>query len=124
MGGQCEKIQKAGQCLFNLLSLIRKYPRKFPAAAVQSFHENTRMYLASMDELGLRFLPKDHMLVEMSLRCRELGSPALYGCWLDESVNRLLRDVAAGAHSLVHERRTLVEFPKAFENERKKRRLQ
>lgn len=123
LGDDLENIQTAGQCLFNVLSLIRKYSRKFPVAAVQSFHENTRMYLSSMEQLGLRFLPKDHMFVEMSLRCRELGSPALYGNWLDESVNRLLKDVAAGAHSLVHERRTLAEFPKAFENDRKRRKL-
>ena len=56
--------------------------------------------------------------MELSLRLHRFGSPKLYGCWTDESLNRLLRDVAGGAHSINHERRVLIEFRKAHENVR------
>ena len=58
------------------------------------------------------------MLVELSLGIARLGSPSLYGNWMDESLNRLLRDVAGGAHSSVHDRRILLEFPRAHDNVR------
>ena len=69
-----------------------------------------------MQQLGVRAKPKDHMLIEMSLRAARMGSPQLYGNWHDEGLNRLLRDVAGGAHSLVHERRILVGIPVAHDN--------
>ena len=41
----------------------------------------------------------------------------MYSNWLDESLIRLLRDVAAGAHALVHEQRSLIEFEQAYVNQ-------
>ena len=64
------------------------------------------------------------MLIHLSLRIQYMGSPSLYGNWIDESVNRLLRDVSAGAHAAVHDRRALAEYPNALDNENKRRRLQ
>ena len=45
---------------------------------------------------------------------------ALYANWLDESYNRLLRDVASKAHGSVVDRRILVEFPLAFRADTKR----
>ena len=73
--------------------------------------------------VGLAAKPKDHMLFHLAHEIPFKGSPALYGCWLDESINRLLKSVASGAHSLVHDRRVLSEFPRAYENDLKKRRV-
>ena len=74
-----------------------------------------------MDGFGIRRKPKGHMFLEVGLRIAVQGSPALYGNWEDESLNRLLRDVAKGAHSSVHERRVLTEFPRALANLGRKR---
>ena len=45
----------------------------------------------------------------------------MYGNWTDESINRLLREVAAGAHSTVHDKRVLAEFPLALAKQNEKR---
>ena len=117
------EIFMAGGCLMGLLDLIRKHPIRFPISDVQAFHEKAKSYLSAMQDLGVREMPKDHYLVHLADRIRFQGSPALYGNWLDESLNRLLRDVAAGAHSAVHDRRVLIEFAKAHNNDIKRRRL-
>ena len=75
-----------------------------------------------MTKLGVSSKPKDHCLQHLSDRIRLQGSPAFYGNWLDESLNRLLRDVAAGAHASVHDRRVLLEWQKAYEGTSSKRR--
>ena len=121
LGVRGPHILDAGRHLLNLLGLIRRYPKTFPAAAIQNFHTNAKAYLGLMEALGVLPKPKDHMLMEMSLRVAVMGSPALYGNWQDEGLNRLLRDVAGDAHSRVHERRILIEFPRAHDRARRKR---
>jgi len=111
-------ILQAGQDLLNMLRLIREFKKKMPAAAIQEFHHAAKGYLRKINQLAFLVKPKDHMLQEMSLRVAHMGSPQLYGNWHDESLNRLLRDVAGGAHALVHERRILTEFPRAHDNAR------
>lgn len=107
-------LLKAGQDLFRLLSLIREHPVTFPVRAQQDFHEHSLSYLSTM-MLLVGAKPKDHTLQHLSDRIRMQGSPAYYGNWLDESLNRLLRDVAAGAHASTHDRRILLEWQKAYE---------
>ena len=119
---QFRTILAAGQDLMSILTLFRDSPITFRAAEVQQFHDASKSYLRTMHSLGVRPKPKDHMLMELSYGCRYLGSPALYANWADESLNRLLRDVAAGAHSAVHEKRILKEAPRALELEAKRHR--
>ena len=111
-------IFEAGQHLCQLLSIIRAHKKKVPTSAIQAFHRSSKSYLDILSRLGIAFKPKDHMLLEMSIRMAYMGSPQLYGNWHDEALNRLLRDVAGGAHSSVHERRILFELPRAHDNDR------
>ena len=106
-----------------LLTLIRANPITFPTRDYQAFHHSSKLYLRLMDDFGVAFKPKDHFLVHLSRRTQRMGSPSLYSNWTDESINRLLRDVARGAHSLVHETRILAEFSLAYANEPKRRRI-
>ena len=43
----------------------------------------------------------------MMLRTLRFGSPKLYGCWLDEDDNRLVKAAAASAHRLTWHARVL-----------------
>ena len=79
-----------------MLSLIREHRFGFDASAVQKFYRAVKNYDAAMRELSVHFKPKDHMVRHLANRVGFLGSPALYSNWLDESHNRLLRDVAKG----------------------------
>ena len=118
IGPDFQALVKAGECLMELLCLIRKHDVTFPTRDIQAFHFSAKLYLHIMSRtFGLVPKPKDHMLIHMSLRIRFMGSPSLYSNWLDESLNALLREVAAGAHSTVHDKRVLAEFPLALEKQ-------
>ena len=118
LGGDGANLLQAGKHLFEILQLIRKHEKKAPISMIQAFHLNAKGYLQVMGELRIRVKPKDHMLIELASRLSFLGSPKLYGCWHDEALNKLLKAVAGGAHPMVHERRILLQFPVAHDNER------
>ena len=118
LGEEGPLMLEAGRHLFSILEIIRKNSKSCPAAEIQKFHIAAKGYLVSAESLRVVPKPKDHMLLEMSLGIAFWGSPKLYGNWQDESLNRLLRDVAGGAHSSVHDKRILVEFPRAHDNQR------
>ena len=56
-------------------------------------------------------------------RLPEMGSPALHGTWLDESLNKKLRSVSQAAHKWVWRFRVLHEFNKLEKGDAKKRKL-
>ena len=114
--GAC--VLQAGKHLFEILQIIRQYAKHPPASAIQAMHSNAKSYLRIMGTLRVKPKPKDHMLIELASRMAFLGSPQLYGCWHDEALNKLLKEVAGGAHPMVHERRILIQFPIAHDNDR------
>ena len=118
LGEDGHLVQQAGENLCSILDMIRQNPKRMPINLVQNFHTCAKGYLRLLPILGVLPKPKDHMLMEMAIHLTRVGSPQLYGCWVDEGLNRLLRDVAGGAHSTVHERRVLIEFPRAHDNAR------
>ncbi len=60
--------------------------------------------------LGVPTKPKHRWAMEMACRLRYQGSPALHGCWLDESINAELRGVCKVAHRMVFATRVLLDF--------------
>jgi len=118
LGADGHLVLEAGEDLFALLTLIRSHPMSMPVGIYQRFYFHAKRYLQKLAVLDIGERPKDHMLIELASRIPMFGSPKLYGCWEDESLNRLLRDVAGNAHSMVHERRVLVEFKLAYSNVR------
>ncbi len=75
-----------------------------------------------MRGLDSAFKPKGHMLMHMANRIRLQGSPSVYGNWVDESINRALKNVAAAARGSVAHKRILNEFPLALEATRAQQR--
>ena len=53
------------------------------------------------------FLVKAHALMHMARDCYRKGSPSLWACWLDESLNQNLKRIAASAHRAVWHARVL-----------------
>ena len=118
LGDKGPLILRSGRNLFELLRIIRAHPKRATASACQDFHRNAKSHLGCLSDLRIPYKPKGHMLIEFAFRMPFMGSPQLYGCWHDEALNRLLKEVAGSAHALVHERRVLVGFPRAYDNAR------
>ena len=78
-------LLKAGVALRTLLLLIRAHPRRFPVHDVQAFVDASKRYLGVCEKLGWVGKPKEHLLMHMGQRIWDMGSPALYGNWYDET---------------------------------------
>ena len=59
---------------------------------------------------GLQVTPKFHFFAHLSQQARSLGNPKLYGCFLDESVNLTLRNIAQGCHRSRQEERIFMHM--------------
>ena len=104
------EIRRAGNALLTILSLIRQHRRVFPVEVVQQVFDATSRYLQMHLKLGWAEKPKHHQLMHLCKSIQFLGSPSLYGNWYNETLNKLVKQIASGAHSLVWEQRLLSEF--------------
>lgn len=78
--------------------LTSKYHDVMPDHEVQPFVQAVSDALGAMDRLDLPQKPKAHAMIELAAAARTHGSPAFFACWEDESMNVLLRGIAATAH--------------------------
>jgi len=103
-------VLSAGVCLTSILQLIRANSRMFTVRQVQTFTDCVKRYIDLCQKLEWAAKPKDHNLMHMAQRILIMGSPALYGNWFDETLNKELKGIAAKAHATVWEPRILSEF--------------
>lgn len=104
----------AASSLVNLLDVIREYPTVVPPRMVQRLCDEVLCHIKSCQALEMPLKPKHHMLMEMGVRMRRQGSPALAACWRDDSDNEILKSIAAHSHPVVFHRRVLTtwrQFP-------------
>ena len=92
-----------------------------PPAAAQEYVEAVCEHLNCCAALGARSMPKHHMMMELAARLLWFGAPSAYGCWEDESLNGVLKPIAARAHRLVWGRRVLAEWGRSAGLQRKRR---
>lgn len=77
----------------------------------QEFCSLASEHLELAKSIGIRLRPKHHSLLEMGVRSAECGSPSLGSCWADESINRVLKTIAAGCQQQAHyHERLLADF--------------
>ena len=106
-------------------SLVERFQQKLPRAALwrkalQSFaamdtmtHENPEVFdddqcqtfvtlavggLGALQDLGVEPKPKCHAIAHMAGDVYEKGSPALWATWVDEGLNKMLKDVGSGTN--------------------------
>ena len=80
----------------------------------QDFCNNVKTHLHAVKALGIAFKPKHHQLAHMVRNLLELGTPALWGNWREETENQDMKRIARAAHYNVWEVRILVNHRRAF----------
>ena len=60
-----------------------------------------------MGELGVRDVPKVHMVAHIALSAYTRGAPAVWACWLDEALNQDLKKISKASHARVWAERVL-----------------
>ena len=102
-----EALYAAGQCLCKYLSISRTAGPRLSMAQRQSILDAVVRFNACREAAGLAWSPKFHLALHLVQQCGEFGNPLHRATWVDESLNRQLRDVCSKAHALVWTRRVL-----------------
>ncbi len=75
--------------------------------------DSTKRALRGWAALGMKLVPKHHLMVHWALRARSQGNPDLWATYEDEHTNGVLAAVARRAHAMVWSKRVHLEFPSA-----------
>ena len=79
-------------------------------AQIQTMYDDVKMILAGWEAAGVPLVPKMHLLFHMVERAQTQGNPRFYGTFLDESLNRTLRDLVRTSHRNVWVQRIFHRF--------------
>ena len=93
-----EELLVASEALLEWLDTIRASPLNVPGAAQQRMADCAVRHLVMCERAMVTFVPKSHMFAHLCHRTVVHGTPKHYSTFLDESLNLLLRNLAAGAH--------------------------
>ena len=86
-------------------------------------HDLTVDHLRHAIAAGIHLVPKHHQVLHMTDRACDTGNPYTFANFYDESLNKDLALVAAGAHAAVFERRVFAHFKSQHEAKARKRTL-
>ena len=125
IGSKLPDAKRIRSCIAPLTrcyALIKQYPCVFPPLVCQEFLDCAKVHLNKARALGIVLHPKHHYFLEMAWKADWQGSPGLGACWTDETINRFLKELAAGAHRAVFHERVLDNFGLAYSFRAKRKR--
>ena len=100
----------AGRALKSWVDICRGEPLLVSRASAQRLSDVATRHLLMCERAQISFVPKHHMFSHSAVRLRAMGNPRQYSTFLDESLNLLLRAVAASAHRANQAWRVLHSF--------------
>ena len=109
--------------LVHMISIFDTSPRNLPAAAVQGLYDSMKKVFASWAGARWHMTPKMHLMLHAVERARLHGNPRFYSTFLDEGLNRVLRDIARSTHRLTWEVRIFERFAWAEQARAKRKRI-
>lgn len=110
------QLERMGQGLIGIyrITVTWKEMGEIPADVCQRYCDCAKLVWQARRALGIPFKPKYHRLAHSVKMLWTHGSPYVWGCWRDETENRVLRRVALAAHALVWHQRVLATHRAAF----------
>ena len=102
-----EALHAAGESLVQYLTITRESGPQLTHSARQGIADAIVRFHALREEAGIPWTPKFHLSLHLVDQCKEYGNPLHVATWVDEGLNRQLRDVCAKPHALVWARRVL-----------------
>jgi len=72
--------------------------------------DNAKRFAVMCQRAGVPMRPKMHLLMHVALRALVEGNPSMHVTWQDETLNRLVASIGAGAHRRVWGLRVLERF--------------
>ena len=100
----------AGKALQQYMSITRNSPGQLKPSQRQLLMDAALSFLAVRASAGIHWKPKMHLMLHLVFQTGRYGNPMGVATWVDEGLNRCLRDTARTAHSRVWIRRVLATF--------------
>eukprot|EP00959_Pyramimonas_sp_CCMP1952_P171959 3592895-Pyramimonas_sp.AAC.1 len=98
----------AGRCLVDYMDILKHEGRAISRPTCRQLIELAVRHVTLMQEMGANLAPKSHLFVHLTQRILRCGNPRSYSTFLDESLNRVLSEIAASAnHSRATWERTI-----------------
>ena len=94
----CRRAQSNMQHWLHVVQLPANRLRMSPDVA-QGLLDTTKSAMRAMQALDIPFTPKFHLWLHISASALTRGPPDLWGCWIDESLNSVLKAVAKASAS-------------------------
>ena len=102
------KIALAG--LAGWLEVTRVAGPVFTAAEYQDLRDCCQRHLLYSEMANVHFVPKHHFFAHLTVQSWDKGNPRSYSCFLDESLNQTLRNIAAASHRARQAERIFTHF--------------
>jgi hypothetical protein len=107
---QSAELVRAGRSLVRYMQIIRESGIILSHAKLTELMECAQRHLVDCERCGIAYSPKHHLFVHLTIRSRRMGNPRYYSCFVDESLNMILRTVAQFAHRATLEVRVFTMF--------------
>ena len=115
-------LTKGLEALIGIHTIIKEHTGGHcPVYVAQRFADHVKVHMHAMRALEIPVHAKHHALAHMVHKLLRFGTPALWGCWRDESDNKMLAQLALRAHRTVWSRRLISEHRMAFGTRRAQR---
>ena len=102
-----------GTSLTYIVDTLDSSSRILTSSQIQAIYNNIKKMNALWDTAEIHRTPKLHLAFHMVEKAQTEGNPNFYSTFLDESLNRTLRDIARVAHRSVWEMRIFDRFVRA-----------
>ena len=106
-GDRLDKVRACQRALAAVHKLLRKHDLRMPLVDADALCEHINTSVRLMRELGVREVPKVHMMAHLADCAYTKGAPAVWACWLDEALNQDLKKISKASHSRVWAERVL-----------------
>lgn len=115
-------LAKGIEALIGIHTIIKEHTGGHcPVDVAQRFADHVKVHMHAMRALEIPVRAKHHQLSHMAHKLVRFGTPALWGCWRDESDEQMLAQLALRAHRMVWSRRLISEHRMAFGTRRAQR---
>ena len=101
-----DSLLAAGNALQDYLRLLDETPPQVPQFVCQQLLDFCIRHLRLMMHANVQLLPKHHLWCHLTIRIKDAGNPRCYSTFLDESLNKVLANMASASHRARWEERT------------------
>ena len=104
-----QRLESAGQALDSIIDIWRKHTWTVPAHDRKKAMELDVRHVALMAPYDA-YIPKHHIFFHLLARTEYQGNPLVYATWLDESLNKVLKQCCKNAGASTFYETTLLKL--------------